>query len=233
VYERVLLIDDDPELLDMLKLGLESGGLTAITACNGREGIQQAYEHHPDVIVLDLMMDEMDGWTACQRLRDVCDTPIMILSGRTGREDIVRGLSLGADDYLTKPCSLNELRARVHALIRRSDRGRGRDADLIYDDGTLQIDFRTETVRLRGEIVRLSPTETHLLLCLAGKRGQIVPREELLSKVWGAGYANALGYLSVYIRYLRQKIERDPADPQYIRTRWKMGYYFAGQGTAG
>jgi DNA-binding response OmpR family regulator len=197
VHKRVLLIDDDPDLLDMLKLGLESGNLIAITAHDGREGIQQAYKHHPNVIILDLAMGGMDGFTACQRLRDVCDTPIMILSGRTDRRDIVKGLSLGADGYVTKPCSLNELRARVHALLRRSEREHGRDADLIYDDGTLQIDFRTEMVRPRGETVRLSPIETRLLLCLAGKRGQIVLREELLARVWGAEYGAAASPLSV------------------------------------
>ncbi len=113
VFEQVLLIDDDPDLLDVLKLSLEGGGLTTITAHNGREGIRQAYRHRPDVIVMDVMMDEMDGWTACQRLREVCDTPIMILSARTAKEDVVKGLSTGADDYMTKPCSLIELRARA------------------------------------------------------------------------------------------------------------------------
>lgn len=227
--KRVLLIDDDPDLLDMLKLGLEVGGFTALTARNGREGIKQAYKSHPDVIVMDLMMDEMDGWTACRRLRDVCDTPIMILSGRTTREDVVAGLSMGADDYVTKPCSIEELQARVHALVRRSERHGDAAQVRVYDDGDLQIDFDNETVRWQGEIVRLSPTETRLLLCLAAERGRVVPREELLVKVWGEGYANALSHLSVYIRYLRKKIEPDPAHPQYVCTRWKMGYYFEGR----
>jgi DNA-binding response OmpR family regulator len=229
VYERVLLIDDDPDLLDMLKLGLETSGFTALTARTGQEGICQAYKHHPDVIVMDLMMDEMDGWTACRRLRDVCDTPIMILSARTAREDVIKGLSMGADDYMTKPCSLHELRARVHALVRRSVKKQDHEGQRMYDDGVLQIDFRSGIVRREGEIVRLSPTETRLLLCLAGERGRIVPREELLAKVWGEGYDEAQTYISVYIRYLRKKIEPDPASPQYVCTRWKMGYYFAGQ----
>jgi DNA-binding response OmpR family regulator len=229
MYERVLVIDDDPDLLDMLKLGLESSGFTALTARNGREGICKAYKHHPDAIVMDLMMDEMDGWTACRRLRDVCDTPIMILSARTAREDVVEGLSLGADDYMTKPCSLDELWARLHALIRRGTPRRDARDEQIYDDGTLWIDFRSGTVKREGTIVRLSPTETRLLLCLAAERGRIVPRKELLVKVWGVEYADAVEHLSVYIRYLRQKIERDPSHPQYVQTRYKMGYYFAGR----
>ena len=229
MYERVLLIDDDPDLLDMLKLGLESGGFTALTARNGREGICQAYQHHPDVIVMDLMMDEMDGWTACRRLRDVCDTPIMILSARTAKEDVVKGLSIGADDYMTKPCSLNELRARVQALIRRSVKKKSVGEKQVYDDGVLQIDLGSGTVKRRGEIVRLSPTETRLLLCLAAQRGQVVPRKELLAQVWGDGYVDAQSHLSVYVRYLRTKIEPDPANPHYICTCWNMGYYFGGQ----
>jgi DNA-binding response OmpR family regulator len=146
---------------------------------------------------------------------------------------VVEGLSMGADDYMTKPCSLDELRARLRALIRRGDREGDEEGEQVYDDGTLRIDFRSGTVRRQGEIVRLSPIETRLLLCLAAERGRIVPRDELLAKVWGAGYASALSYLSVYIRYLRKKIERDPGNPQYVRTRWKMGYYFSGQGAAG
>jgi DNA-binding response OmpR family regulator len=229
VYERVLVIDDDPELLNMLKLGLETDGFTALTAHNGREGICKAYKYHPHVIVMDLMMDEMDGWTACRRLRDVCDTPIMILSARTAKMDIVRGLSMGADDYMTKPCSLNELGARVRALVRRSAKQAREAKAQTYDDGFLQIDFRGGTVRRQGEIVRLSPIETRLLLCMAAERGRIMPRKELLVKVWGEGYADASKHLSVYICYLRTKIERDPAHPQYICTRWKMGYIFAGE----
>jgi two-component system KDP operon response regulator KdpE len=142
---------------------------------------------------------------------------------------VVEGLSLGADDYMTKPCSLDELRARLHALIRRGIPRRDARDKQIYDDGTLWIDFRSGTVKREGTIVRLSPTETRLLLCLAAERGRIVPRKELLVKVWGVAYADAVEHLSVYIRYLRKKIERDPSRPQYVRTRYKMGYYFAGQ----
>jgi DNA-binding response OmpR family regulator len=204
--------------------------LTALTARNGREGIGQAYKHHPDAIVIDLMMDEMDGWTACRRLRDVCDTPIMILSGRTAREDVVKGLSMGADDYMTKPCSLNEFRARVRALIRRGARQDTGEEGQVYDDGTLRIDFQSGMVRRRGEIVPLTPTETRLLLCLAAERGRMVPRAQVLNRVWGTGRATSRDHLSVYIRYLRKKIEPDPDNPRYVCTRWRMGYYFAGQG---
>jgi DNA-binding response OmpR family regulator len=226
----VLLIDDDPGLLTLLRLGLERDGFAVHTAPNGKEGIRAAYEHHPDVIILDIMMDGMDGWTTCQRLRQVCDTPIIMLTALTSGSDIVKGLSLGADDYLTKPCDFAELRARIRALLRRS----GGDIDAaetrrIYDDGVLHVDPWSGIVKLRGQVVDLTPTESRLLMYLARQRGRIVSRRELLVNVWGPEYAKEVGYLSVYIRYLRRKIEQDPANPRYICTRWKVGYYFAHQ----
>jgi DNA-binding response OmpR family regulator len=224
---KVLLIDDDPGLLTLLRLGMERDGFVVYTAANGREGIRKAYECHPDVIVLDVMMDEMDGWSTCQRLRQVCDTPILMLTALASGADVVKGLSLGADDYVTKPCDFGELRARIHALLRRSGNTEARTDLRIYDDGVLQVDLWNGTVRREGKVIELTPTESRLLLYLAGQRGRIVPRKELLTHVWGPEYAKELGYLSVYIRYLRTKIEPDPANPRYICTRWKVGYYFA------
>jgi two-component system KDP operon response regulator KdpE len=230
--EKVLLIDDDAGLLTLLQLGLEREGFTVVTAKNGKEGIRQAYETRPDVVVLDIMMAEMDGWTTCQRLRHVCDTPIIMLTAKTGGDDIIKGLSLGADDYLTKPCSFDELKARIRAVLRRSGEPAREDVQSVYDDGTLHVDLRDGIVRRNDQIVELTPTESRLLMYLASQRGRIVPHKELLINVWGPEYAKEMGYLSVYIRYLRQKIEEDPAHPRYICTRWKVGYYFAGDGAA-
>lgn len=228
--EKVLLIDDDAGLLTLLQLGLEREGFTVVTAKNGKDGIRMAYENRPDVVVLDIMMAEMDGWTTCQRLRHVCDTPIIMLTAKTGGDDIIKGLSLGADDYLTKPCSFDELKARIRAVLRRSGEPAREDLQNVYNDGNLQVDLRDGTVRRRDQLVELTPTESRLLMYLASQRGRIVPHKELLINVWGPEYAKEMGYLSVYIRYLRQKIEDDPAHPRYICTRWKVGYYFAGDG---
>lgn len=225
----VLLIDDDPGLLTLLRLGLERDGFTVYTSATGKEGIRKAYEHHPDVIVLDIMMEGMDGWTTCQRLRQVCDTPIIMLTALASGNDIVKGLSLGADDYLTKPCDFAELRARIHALLRRSGDAEFAAARRVYDDGMLHVDLWNGIVKRQGKVVDLTPTESRLLLYLASQRGRIVSRKELLVNVWGPEYAKEVGYLSVYIRYLRRKIEQDPANPRYICTRWKIGYYFAHQ----
>jgi len=214
-----------------LQLGLERDGFSVITARSGQEGVRKAYEHHPDVIILDVMMAEMDGWTTCQRLRHICDTPIIMLTAKSAGEDVIKGLSLGADDYLTKPCSFDELKARIHTVLRRSGASLQGDRETVFDDGVLHVDLRDGTVIKRGEVIELTPTESRLLMYLASQRGRIVPHRELLVNVWGPEYVDEVGYLSVYVRYLRQKIEDDPANPHYICTRWKVGYYFVGDET--
>jgi len=226
--ERILLIDDDSGLLCLLRLGLEREGFTVVTAKNGKEGVRKAYESRPDAIILDIMMAEMDGWTTCQRLRHICDTPIIMLTAKNGGQDVIKGLSLGADDYLTKPCSFDELKVRIHTVLRRSGASSRSEKQTVFDDGNLRVDLKDGTVTRRGEVVDLTPTESRLLMYLASQRRRIVPHKELLINVWGPEYEKEVGYLSVYIRYLRQKIEDDPADPRYICTRWKVGYYFVG-----
>jgi two-component system KDP operon response regulator KdpE len=227
---KVLLIDDDPGLLTLLRLGLEREGFMVTTAGNGKEGLRQAYQTHPDVIVLDIMMAEMDGWTTCQRLRQVCDVPIIMLTGKTSEKDVIKGLSIGADDYLAKPCSFDELKARIHTRLRRSMRNAKADWQIVFDDGNLRVDLREGTVMRRGERVDLTPTEMRLLAYLVRERGHVVSRKDLLVNVWGPEYAREVSYLSVYICYLRQKIEDDPSNPRYIQTRWKMGYCFTANG---
>jgi two-component system KDP operon response regulator KdpE len=225
--EKVLVVDDNTQLLTLLRLSLERDGFVVVTAQSGEEGLRKAYDNHPDVIILDVMMAEMDGWMTCQRLRNVCDTPIIMLTAKSAGQDVIKGLSLGADDYLTKPCSLDELKARIQTVLRRSKGARDSRRD-VYDDGIVRIDPADGTVVRRGEPVDLTPTESRLLMYLVSQKGRIVPHRELLVNVWGPEYAEEVGYLSVYIRYLRQKIEQDPANPHYIRTRWKVGYYFVG-----
>lgn len=230
--EKVLVVDDDTGLLTLLQLGLEREGFTVITADNGKDGLRRAYETRPDVVILDIAMPEMDGWQVCQRLRHMCDTPIIMLTARSDQKDVLRGFSLGVDDYLTKPCSFDELKARICTVLRRAKSASHDDAWRdVYDDGTLYIDLRDGTVMRRGEVINLTPTESRLLLCLVGRKGQIVSHGELLTSVWGPEYAEEVGYLSVYIRYLRRKVEEDPSDPRYIHTRWGVGYYFASNGT--
>jgi len=226
VTTKLLVIDDDAGLLSLLKLGLERDGFEVIAAETGGEGLRQAYALHPDAIVLDIMMPDMDGWTVCQRLRQVCDTPIIILTALSEKQDVVRGLSLGADDYLTKPCSFEELKARIRTAMRRSGAGGQNARDALYDDGRLRIDRLTGDVQKSGEKVNLTPTETRLLLALVRQPGRIVPHRELLIDVWGPEYVDEVKYLGVYICYLRRKIEKDASHPQYILTKHRVGYSF-------
>jgi DNA-binding response OmpR family regulator len=226
--ETVLFVDDDAGLRALMKMGLEREGFVVITAADGQEGIRKAYQHRPDAIVLDVMMDKMDGWIACERLRQMTNTPIIMLTARTDESDIVKGLALGADDYLTKPCSFAELKARILALLRRSEARPTNRGLAVFDDGHLLVDPRRGLVLRQGSEVSLSPTESRLLMYLVSQRGRIVPHRELLVRVWGSEYAKEMSYLAVYIRYLRQKLEDDPSHPVYIRTRWKVGYYFKG-----
>ena len=210
---KILVIDDDSGLLTLLKMGLEREGFSVATAKSGKEGLRKAYETRPDAIILDIMMAEMDGWTTCQRLRHICDTPIIMLTAKSSGKDVIKGLSMGADDYISKPCSFDELKARIYTILRRNGQRPPSVQEDSYDDGVLAIDLRTRVVKRRGQVVELTPTESKLLMYLVSRRGRITPHKELLINVWGLEYAGEVKYLSVYIRYLRQKIEDDPSNP--------------------
>jgi DNA-binding response OmpR family regulator len=227
---KVLVIDDEPGLLTLVQVGLAQEGFQVLTATSGKEGLRMAYDNRPDVILLDIMMPDMDGFDVCQRLRHVCDTPILMLTAKTDRQDVIKGLTLGADDYITKPFNLDELRARIHTILRRVGPKMGNSWRSVYDDGYLRVDLTEGTVWRDGDEIHLAPTESRLLMYLVSQKGRTVPQEELLTSVWGPQCANESGYLSVYVRYLRRKIEDDPSQPRYVRTRWGVGYYFDGDG---
>ena len=224
--EKILIIDDEPVLLTLLQRGLELEGFRVITAQSGEEGFQKACESHPDAIILDIIMPGTDGWTTCQQIRRISDSPIIMLTARASAKDAVKGLSMGASDYLTKPCSFGKLRSRIHSALRQDDTGPADHLQWVSEDGALEIDFRDGTVTRRGDLVELTPTESRLLTYLASRRGQVVSHAELLTNVWGPEFAEERTYLSVYIRYLCQKIESDPDHPRYIRTHKDAGYYF-------
>jgi len=230
VNETILVIDDDSGLLRLLQLGLERDGFSVITAAGGKEGLRDAYQFRPDLVVLDVMMPDMDGWMICRRLREMSDTPIIMLTAMGSERDVLRGLILGADDYIAKPCSFDELKARIRALLRRAKSPAVPAWRTGYDDGRLMVDLSTGSVSRQGSPVHLTPTESRLLKCLVSQAGQVISHKELLTQVWGPEYGDEVGYLSVYIHYLREKIEDDPANPEYVRTRWGTGYYFAGDG---
>ena len=229
--KKVLIVDDDPDLFKLVEVGLSDKGYSLIFADFWRDVIRMAYEHHPDLIVLDVMMAEMDGFEVCRRLREMSDVPIIILTARSSKEDLLTGFQAGADDYLFKPFLLEELEARMKALLKRSGK---RDTNWVekFDDGHLSIDLKDGIVYKDGEVVALTPTEFHLLSKLVRNRGSVMSHNELVRKVWGTGYLMAESTsgktsLQLYIGYLRNKIEDDPSMPQYIQTKWGIGYWFA------
>jgi two-component system KDP operon response regulator KdpE len=224
--EKILIIDDETTLAEMLALKLEPKGFEVLSARQGGEGLKMAYQHHPDLVILDVMMPEMDGWEACRRIRELSDVPIIMLTAKVSEDDVIRGFRLGADDYVKKPFSLQELEERIRAVLKRSSSGE-KELNSIYDDGKLKIDMERQQVFKNGQPIHLTSTEFRLLSCLFRHQGVTVPHDELLTEVWGPAYLDATACLSLYIRYLREKIEENPSEPQYIRTKWGAGYWFA------
>jgi DNA-binding response OmpR family regulator len=222
---KILVIDDDQDLLEMVKLAFEKEGFTVLTSTNGSEGLATAFQYHPDLVLLDVMMPKVDGWETCRRLRELSHVPILILSAKTAESDVVKGLGLGADDYVCKPFSVSELVARVRACLRRAGAPPRAAKSTVLESGPLTIDVARRRVTVRGEPVELTPTEFRLLCYLARHRGQVVGHRRLLREVWGLEYGDELDYLRLYISYLRRKIERSPAEPEIIKTAWGAGYY--------
>jgi two-component system KDP operon response regulator KdpE len=228
VSHKVLVIDDDPMLLELLRTQLERVGFSVITALDGRIGVQRLRDAHPDIVLLDIMMPEVDGWNTYQQLRQISDTPIIVLTAKAGTQARTKGLALGIDDYLTKPYDLWELVDRIQRILDRDGGSPRNGRHLVYDNGSLHIDVRSGTVARGREPIDLSPTELRLLMYMASRRGQTIPYKELLTRVWGPEYADEEPYLHAYIRHLRKKIEPDPRHPKYICARQKAGYAFAG-----
>lgn len=227
--QRVLVIDDDDKLTHLLQIFLSRNGFEVSVANSGRDGLKLAYQAHPDLIILDVMMPGMDGMMTCERLREVSDVPIVMLTAKGTEEDIVGGLEKGADDYIVKPFRVSELLARIKAVLRRANNKSEVDETGVYADGELMINFSRREVIVRGEQISLTPTEYDLLLCLVRNTGRVLPRELLLAQVWGEEFVESTQYLKLYIRYLRQKIEKDPSNPEYILTEWGVGYRFEGK----
>jgi two-component system KDP operon response regulator KdpE len=198
-------------------------------AGNGIEGLRLFHAERPDLVVLDIVMPEMNGLTVCQRIREVAETPILMLSANAiTEEDIIEGLNAGADDYLVKPIRLNEFTARIQAIMRRSQITTS-EASPGYNDGYLNVDLQRRHVYVEGQKIHLTPTEFKLLVTLMDSAGRVVTQRELLEQVWGQEYVDDIYYPRVYISQLRRKIEPDPANPIYILTEHRIGYRFEKQ----
>jgi two-component system KDP operon response regulator KdpE len=224
----VMAVDDEPGILRLIKLELSTQGFHVVTAGGGEEALRTAEENRPDIALLDIVMPEMNGLELMRRLRERSPLPIILLTAKGSESDKVRGLESGADDYLAKPFSPEELSARVRAVLRRSTGSSS--PDNVVRTGTVEIDLNRRIVTKDGELLSLTRTEWMLLQHLAANAGKIMLNAELLSKVWGAEYRDDLQYLRVWVSRLRRKLEDDPATPRMIRTFQGIGYMLSTTG---
>ena len=222
----ILVVDDEPRLLAFLRSELKASGYQVSVAHDGKGALRAAAARGPDLVILDVMLPDMDGFEVCRRLREKSNVPILMLTARTNDTDKVEGLDAGADDYLTKPFSTSELLARVRALLRRVRTVDTEGPGTEFRVGDFVIDFQRRRVEMRGEEVRLSATEYKLLAELCRNAGRVMLHEELLAAVWGSAYRNEVEYVWVYVGYLRNKLEKDPRHPEYILTYPGVGYAF-------
>lgn len=222
---RILVVDDEERMVRFIRMNLEHDGYEVMEASRGKQAIDKMRDM-PDLILLDVMMPDLDGFDVLRTIREVSSVPVIMLTAKGEEDDRVRGLELGADDYITKPFSPRELTSRVKAVLRRTEGPAGGMHGLIEVDGRLKIDFDRREIWLAGKLVKLRPTEYRLLFHLVQNAGWVVSHDQLLQKVWGYEYRDEPHYVRLYINYLRQKLEQDPADPKYILTERGVGYRF-------
>ncbi len=224
---KILVVDDEPDVVEVVNLcfSLRWPEADVMSASNGDDALKLVEQDPPDFILLDLNLPGMDGFSLCQEIRSFSDVPIVMLSARDGEVDKVRGLEMGADDYITKPFSHLELLARVRAVVRRYEQKMPSLGE-VFESGDLKIDYASRTVTVNGADVRLTPTEYSLLFHLSRNAGRVLPHQTLLAKVWGREYTDEIDYLKVYIRRLRQKLEGNPETIGHIVSERGVGYKF-------
>lgn len=222
----ILVVDDEARMVRFIQLNLEHDGFRVISAYNGREALEQVRSQLPNLILLDVMMPDLDGFEVLERIREQSAVPVIMLTAKGEEDDRVRGLELGADDYITKPFSPRELVSRVRAVLRRTETESSVASGMIEVDDRLKLDFNRREIWINDKIVQLRPTEYRLLYHLVQNAGWVITHEQLLTKVWGYEYRDEPHYVRLYINYLRKKLEEDPANPKYILTERGVGYRF-------
>jgi two-component system KDP operon response regulator KdpE len=223
--QRILIVDDEERMVRFIRLNLEHDGYQVAEAYTGTQAIERLRDSLPDLVLLDVMLPDIDGFEVLQIIREISDVPVIMLTAKGEEDDRVRGLEFGADDYVTKPFSPRELVSRVKAVLRRTESLRGGTGPIEIDD-RLQIDFDRREVWVEGELVKLRPTEYRLLYHLVKNAGWVMTHDQLLAKVWGYEYRDEPHYVRLYVNYLRQKLEEDPSNPKYILTERGVGYRF-------
>ncbi len=233
--KKVLVIDDDEGLLQLVSMIFKKNGAQVITASDSLEGISKFFLHYPDLIILDVMMPGSTGFDICQRIRQVSNAPVIMLTALNKEQEMLRGLAAGADDFLSKPFNPEILIARARTVLRRIQRAddnngaNGGGASFSYNDGYLSIDIERHEVTIHGKRIKLTPVEFRLLVYLARNGGKLMTFEKILINVWGNQYQGSLEHVHVYISHLRRKIEQDTKNPRYIMTVHGMGYIFEKQ----
>lgn len=223
---KILVVDDEERMVRFIRLNLEHDGFLVSEAFNGRDALHQLRDVSPDLILLDVMMPGLDGFEILEMVRETSKVPVLMLTAKGEEEDRIRGLDLGADDYITKPFSPREMVSRVKAVLRRTESLSESTHGPIEVDDRLKMDFDRREIWLDGKIVKLRPTEYRLLYHLIQNAGWVVTHDQLLTKVWGYEYRDEPHYVRLYINYLRKKLEKDPANPKYILTERGVGYRF-------
>ena len=225
--KRILVVDDEPRMIGFIRMNLELEGYQVLEAHNGLDALEMLRTQLPDLVLLDVMMPELDGFETLRMLREFSNVPVIMLTAKGEEGDKVYGLELGADDYVTKPFGSRELSSRVRAVLRRTEMPTASpDQAVLKIDDRLSVDFNRREVIVEGTRTKLRPTEYRLLYHLIENAGWTVPHEQLLAKVWGYEYRDETHYVRLYVNYLREKIEEDPSNPKYILTERGVGYRF-------
>ena len=225
--KRILVVDDEPRMIGFIRMNLELEGYQVLEAHTGLEALEMIRTQLPDLVLLDVMMPQLDGFETLRMLREFSSIPVIMLTAKGEEDDKVYGLELGADDYVTKPFGSRELSSRVRAVLRRAEMpSASPDQAVLRIDDRLSVDFNRREVIVSGEHIKLRPTEYRLLYHLIENAGWTVPHEQLLAKVWGYEYRDETHYVRLYVNYLREKIEEDPSNPKYILTERGVGYRF-------
>lgn len=223
---RILVVDDEERMVRFIRLNLEHDGFQVVEAFTGQQAMDRLRQTLPDLILLDVMLPDLDGFEILRLIRENQDVPVIMLTAKGEEDDRVQGLELGADDYVTKPFSPRELVSRVRAVLRRTEAARTTSSGLIEVDERLKIDFDRREVWVDGSLIKLRPTEYRLLYHLVQNAGWVATHDQILAKVWGYEYRDEPHYVRLYVNYLRQKLEQDPSKPKYILTERGVGYRF-------
>lgn len=223
---KILVVDDEKVILKGIKFNLEQEGYTVETAMDGEEAVRLAHDESIDLILLDLMLPKIDGFTVCRTIRGFSNVPIIMLTAKGEDIDKILGLEYGADDYITKPFNIREVTARIKAILRRVNPEPKGDREKVMVSGDIRLDYNFRRVFVKGQAVELTSKEFDLLELFLRNPGKVYTRENLLDIAWGFDYPGDVRTVDVHIRRLREKIEQNPAEPSYIKTKWGVGYYY-------